>query len=214
MLCGMLGAPGWAAALEEQPSRITWTVCVDLRTGRLVRRPLVPAGAVRRRDARIERLVNETARRHDLDPQLVHSVIRAESNYDPFAISPKGAQGLMQLMPATARRFGVANTFDPNENLQGGMRYLRYLLDLFGDERLAVAAYNAGEKAVMRHGGVPPYEETERYVRLVLGGRPERVSSAARKAGGETGATASQEAAYPVLERITDAEGNVWLRTR
>jgi soluble lytic murein transglycosylase-like protein len=112
--------------------------------------------------------VDEIARKHDLPPQLVHSVIRVESNYDPYAVSPKGALGLMQLVPGTARRFGVSNVFNPAENIEGGARYLRYLLDLYhNDYRLALAAYNAGEGAVAKHGGVPPYPETVNYLQQV-----------------------------------------------
>jgi hypothetical protein len=112
--------------------------------------------------------VDQIAQRNKLPPQLVHSVIKVESNYNPNAISPKGAQGLMQLIPATARRFGVSNAFNPVENVEGGAKYLRYLLDLYkGDYRLALAAYNAGEGAVARHGGVPPYPETVNYLHQV-----------------------------------------------
>jgi soluble lytic murein transglycosylase-like protein len=101
-----------------------------------------------------------------------------ESNYNPLAISPKGAQGLMQLMPDTARRFGVANAFDPIDNIRGGARYLKYLLDLYhGDQRLALAAYNAGEGAVQKYGDVPPYPETLNYVTQV--GRQIRKDAAA-----------------------------------
>lgn len=112
--------------------------------------------------------VDRIAQRNQLPPQLVHSVIKVESNYNPNAISPKGALGLMQLIPSTARRFGVSNAFNPVENVEGGARYLRYLLDLYkGDYRLALAAYNAGEGAVARHGGVPPYPETVNYLHQV-----------------------------------------------
>jgi soluble lytic murein transglycosylase len=112
--------------------------------------------------------VDRIAERNQLPPLLVHSVIKVESNYNPNAISPKGAQGLMQLIPSTARRFGVSNAFNPVENVEGGARYLRYLLDLYkGDYRLALAAYNAGEGAVARHGGVPPYAETVNYLQQV-----------------------------------------------
>ncbi len=93
-------------------------------------------------------------------------MIQVESNYNPYAVSPKGAQGLMQLMPETARRFGVRNTFDIKENIEGGVRYLKYLGTLFPeDPRLTIAAYNAGEGAVWKYGNsIPPYRETEQYV--------------------------------------------------
>jgi soluble lytic murein transglycosylase-like protein len=112
--------------------------------------------------------IDRIAERNKLSPLLVHSVIKVESNYNPNAISPKGALGLMQLIPSTARRFGVSNAFNPVENVEGGARYLRYLLDLYkGDYRLALAAYNAGEGAVAKHGGVPPYAETVNYLQQV-----------------------------------------------
>ena len=99
----------------------------------------------------------------------MHAVIDVESNFNPDALSRKGAQGLMQLMPATAERFGVSNAFNPAQNIDGGTRYLRYLLDLFGgDKRLALAAYNAGENKVLAVKGVPPYRETRNYVAKVL----------------------------------------------
>ena len=105
---------------------------------------------------------------HALPPQLIHSVIKVESNYNAHAISNKGALGLMQLIPATARRFGVNDAFNPVQNIEGGAKYLRYLLDLYdGDYRLALAAYNAGEGAVARYGGVPPFAETRNYVSSV-----------------------------------------------
>lgn len=111
------------------------------------------------------------ARESDLDPALVHAVIQVESAYQAAAVSPKGALGLMQVLPETARRFGVDNPRDPAANLRAGTRYLRALLDRF-DQRtdLALAAYNAGEGAVLRHAGtIPPYPETRRYVPAVLG---------------------------------------------
>lgn len=113
-------------------------------------------------------IVYDAASTHDVDPELVAAVIRAESNFDPAAVSRKGAQGLMQLMPATAKRFGVANAFDPAQNIHGGTRYLRLLLDRFdGDPELALAAYNAGEGNVARYEGVPPFRETVEYVARV-----------------------------------------------
>ena len=112
--------------------------------------------------------MDQIAAEHALPPELIHSMIKVESNYDPFAVSPKGALGLMQLIPATARRFGVLDVFDPAENIRGGAKYLRYLLDLYGGNyTLALAAYNAGEGAVARYGDVPPYPETQNYVSLV-----------------------------------------------
>lgn len=120
--------------------------------------------------------IYEMAPRFELDPALVLEVVRAESNFDPRARSHKGALGLMQLIPATARRFGVDDPFEPAQNLRGGMAYLRWLLVRFdGDLRLALAGYNAGEDAVERHGGVPPYAETQDYVGRIL----ERYGSAA-----------------------------------
>ncbi len=114
-------------------------------------------------------LINRTAREHGIDPDLIKAIIRVESNFNPVAVSRKGAQGLMQLMPTTAADHAVSDTFDPAQNVAGGVRYLRKLLDLFGgDLRLALAAYNAGENAVLRYHGIPPYRETQQYVRKVL----------------------------------------------
>lgn len=114
-------------------------------------------------------LIDEAAQRAKVDPALVHAVVKAESAYNPDAVSPKGAVGLMQLMAGTAKRYGVTDRYDPTENLSAGTRYLRDLLDMFNDTKLAVAAYNAGENAVIRHGNqIPPYSETKGYVARVL----------------------------------------------
>jgi soluble lytic murein transglycosylase-like protein len=178
------------------PARVTTVIRPDPRTGRLVRSVVVspktvgektvastvvsprvvapvPAdAAVPAQDlkppAGIDEAVERIAAEQALPAELLHSVIKVESNYNPYAVSPKGAQGLMQLIPATARRFGVSNAFNPLENIQGGARYLRYLLDLYnGNYPLALAAYNAGEQAVAKYGGVPPYTETQNYLVLV-----------------------------------------------
>jgi soluble lytic murein transglycosylase-like protein len=118
----------------------------------------------------ISQMVEETANRLQVDPQLVHAIIQVESDYDPLAVSRKGAMGLMQLIPQTAQRFGVGNPFDPQENIEGGVSYLRHLLDLYGgDLSLSLAAYNAGEGAVQRYGGIPFFSETQDYVRRVTG---------------------------------------------
>ncbi len=118
--------------------------------------------------AQIELLAHEWAPKYDLEPELVLAIIKAESNFNPKAWSPKDARGLMQLIPATARRFKVGNTWDPVDNMRGGMAYLRWLMRHFkGDVRLVVAAYNAGEHAVERFNGIPPYKETINYVKRV-----------------------------------------------
>jgi soluble lytic murein transglycosylase-like protein len=119
----------------------------------------------------LDSLVQEAAAQHGLDPCLIFSVMRAESSFNRTAVSPKGASGLMQLMPATAVRFGVRNIFDPRENVFGGAKYLRWLLDRFnGDVRLALAGYNAGEGAVEFYGlRIPPFMETQNYVRTIYG---------------------------------------------
>jgi hypothetical protein len=110
-------------------------------------------------------LIADAAHRNSLDPRLVKSVVLIESAFNPAAVSRKGARGLMQLMPETAVRYGVRDTFDPTENLAGGARHLAYLLGLYGgDLPRALAAYNAGEAAVARYGGVPPFDETRLYV--------------------------------------------------
>ena len=116
----------------------------------------------------VHSIIDEAASRHQIDPELVRAIVQVESNFNPYAVSPKGARGLMQLIPATARRFGVRNSFDPRSNLDGGLRYLKHLLGMFdGDLRLSLAAYNAGEEAVSRSRGIPPYRETQNYVRKI-----------------------------------------------
>lgn len=115
-------------------------------------------------------LINEVAYRHQVDAKLVHAVIQTESAYNSNAVSSAGAVGLMQLMPDTARRFGVTNRNDPDQNVEGGTRYLRHLIDMFNPNLdLAVAAYNAGENAVIKYNNsIPPYPETQNYVKQVL----------------------------------------------
>jgi hypothetical protein len=112
-------------------------------------------------------IIDTVAARHGIDPALVHAVIQVESAYRPRARSPKGAMGLMQLMPATARQYKVADPYDPWANIEGGIRHLKSLLDRF-ELSLALAAYNAGEAAVQRFGGIPPYRETRSYVGRIL----------------------------------------------
>jgi len=158
------------AELKAGEPRAVWVVKVDTRTGKLVRNLVAAqtsARAVPDVHASVPGLIAEASKTFDVNPLLVDSVIQVESNYNPFAVSPKGAQGLMQLMPATAQRFGVTDSFDPKQNIEAGVRYLKFLQDTFQDDRLAIAAYNAGEKAVAKYRDVPPYPETINYVAKV-----------------------------------------------
>jgi hypothetical protein len=120
-------------------------------------------------DPKIDAFIVESGTRNGVDPVLIYSIMHQESSFKRGAISPKGARGLMQLMPGTAARFGVTNIFDPRQNIEGGTRYMRFLLTHFnGDVALALAGYNAGEGAVLKYGGrVPPYRETQEYVRRI-----------------------------------------------
>jgi soluble lytic murein transglycosylase-like protein len=120
-------------------------------------------------DSLIDSFIVDSSRRYSIDPLLIYAQMHQESSFKLRALSYKGASGLMQLMPATARRLGVTNIYDPKQNIDGGVKYMRMLLDMFGgDVRLALAGYNAGEGAVMKYGGnIPPYSETREYVRRI-----------------------------------------------
>jgi soluble lytic murein transglycosylase-like protein len=214
------GAAASEAVLEAAPApRAVSVVRADARTGRLVRSVVVrakPAGS----DASapdVRTLVEEAAKNLDVSPLLVDSVIQVESNYNPYAISNKGAQGLMQLMPATARRFGVTNTFDAKQNIEGGVRYLKFLQDTFKDDRLAIAAYNAGEGAVTKYGDVPPYPETKSYVEKVGA----KYTKAKKQHAAENTGAQVKPADEPKPEEETrhvvqylDSEGRLHLATR
>jgi soluble lytic murein transglycosylase-like protein len=130
--------------------------------------PSSGGAAVRRNPTDYREWVSEAAKTHRLSESLLFAVMKAESNFNPTAVSRAGAQGLMQLIPSTARHMGVSNAFDPRENIHGGAKYLRMMLDRFGRIDLALAAYNAGPEAVARYGGIPPYSETLNYVPRVL----------------------------------------------
>jgi soluble lytic murein transglycosylase-like protein len=166
--------------------------------------PTVPAPVVSRHVVNtreeIEKIVKEAAERHQVDPALVRAVIQTESAWNPQAVSPKGAQGLMQLMPATADQHGVNDAFDPRQNVNAGVRHLRMLLEKYsGDLDLALAAYNAGEGAVRRAGGVPNYAETRTYV--------QKVTDAYFQPGSGRASRAVQQS-KPIY-RMVDARGRV-----
>lgn len=117
----------------------------------------------------IDSYIENIAKQYSVSPSLIKAVIQVESAYNPSAVSPKGAKGLMQLLDSTASDFGVNNIFDPYENIKGGAKYLRYLLDIFKEDlSLALAAYNAGSETVLKYGGIPPYPETIKYVKNVM----------------------------------------------
>jgi soluble lytic murein transglycosylase-like protein len=234
----MLAASPMRAAEAESnasPQSYKTVVKVDPRTGKLVRTQVAlrpPTAVAPASPVSIRELVERTSRAHQVDPLLVDSVIRVESNYNPNAISPKGAEGLMQLMPPTARMLGVNDSFDPAENIEAGVKYLKSLQDLFKDDRLALAAYNAGPAAVDRFKQIPPYPETRKYVENVGKKYSEaRDAASVQKAAPVIAAPAEpvpvQAAQIPVqvesahveverqprLEQFVDADGRLHLRT-
>jgi len=221
---GLLGAPP-----DLQPTRTTTVVRADTHSGRLIRSTVVASRVVPEKvvstappavpkgspdpSVTVNELVASIARRHDVEPSLVDSVIRVESNYNPNAVSSAGAMGLMQLIPSTARRFGVNNTFHPEQNIEGGVRYLKYLMQLYnGDERLALAAYNAGEGAVAKYKGIPPYPETQNYVYQV--GKKLGQSREAEKKAKALKPQAQPDVHVPVIEKTVAADGREYYRTR
>lgn len=212
----------------------SWVVRADPRTGKLVRRPALASSTrtasltapklnpVPAPNPKIAAMVEESARAHSVDPLLVHSVISVESNYNPYAVSPKGAEGLMQLMPPTARQLGVSNSFDPQQNIEAGVKYLKYLQDLYHDDRLALAAYNAGSRNVDKYNRtVPPYPETQNYVDRV-GKRYNEAKKTAEASAAPVAPPASDPAAAATvpaepkpakLEEFVDQYGRLNLRT-
>jgi soluble lytic murein transglycosylase-like protein len=165
-IAGQESAPDEAAA--EELTELAVTLATELRTGERWREVAGPYAD----------LISGAAKRNGIDPALLTAVVKVESDFDAFAVSYRGACGLGQLMPATARRFATKDVFDPAQNLEGSARYLRWLLDRFGDRTdLALAGYNAGEGAVDRYGAIPPYRETLSYVVRVLDGA-ERLAAA------------------------------------
>ena len=200
LLVATLGATGTAAHAAlyvyqmRDGSRIATDHPLSNKNYKLIRTGSNPAGVgillaartpqfFRANPKAYDRLIAHSAARQKVNRALVKAIIHAESGFNPYATSDKGACGLMQLMPGTAEMYGVSNLYDPEQNIRAGVRHLKYLLRLFrNNTRLAVAAYNAGENAVRKYRGVPPYTETRNYVTRVLRYK-RRYSSRARGSG-------------------------------
>lgn len=199
----------------EDHALVKSTVLSDRRTGRLVRRIVLTENII---EPRILEPRPVAAAANQVDPLLVHAIIQVESAYNPYAVSPKGAEGLMQLIPSTAREMGVRNSFDSRQNIEGGVRYLRQLQNSFADLRHVLAAYNAGEAAVKRYGGIPPYAETQEYVYKVgrrLGElrRSQRPQSDRAAVAGPPPVEPGEPVHRP-LEASVDSDGRLTMRTR
>jgi soluble lytic murein transglycosylase-like protein len=162
-------------------------------------------------DSDLVAMIDRIASEQGVETSLVHSVIRAESNYNPRAVSPKGAGGMMQLIPATAKRFGVTNVFDPKDNVLGGVKYLKFLLDYYHDDYArAIAAYNAGEAAVDRYNGIPPYPETRNYVYSVA----KNLKSAREERNTRKTAEAATNVETPKhIETSVGSDGRIYIGT-
>ena len=228
-----------AVATAEENVRID--VRADRRSGRLVRRVTIQPAVIESRavniaapvavkspqvshpfakNPKINEAVEQAALQSDLDPLLVHAVIQVESGYNQYAMSHAGAQGLMQLMPATARSLGVRNSFDVEENIRAGVRHLKDLKETFKDDRLALAAYNAGAGAVDKYRWIPPYPETQEYVYKV----GKKYGEARRAAAGQamakpavpppTPTVTSDEPETRQVESFVDADGRLHMRTK
>jgi soluble lytic murein transglycosylase-like protein len=235
MALAMLAAsPSRAAEVNSAPPapapviHKTQVVRADPRTGKLVRSVVVSSRpaltkitpSLDKSSTDLNAIVDKAARAHDVDPLLVHSIIKVESNYNAHAVSNKGAEGLMQLTPSTARMLGVSNSFDPQQNIEAGVKYLKYLKDLYKDDRLALAAYNAGPGAVDKYKWIPPYAETQNYVYQVgkRYGEARRAADAAKpvevKAPEVKAVEVKPEEIKPApVERFIDENGRLHLRT-
>jgi hypothetical protein len=199
---------------EAAPDDPTPVTQVPAATSRPVSTPaevIAPGGFPGRPVADLNQVVNEASGRYRLDPDLVNSVIKAESDFNAHAVSPKGARGLMQLMPGTASQLGVPNAFDPQANVEGGTKYLRELLEKYNFDIIkALAAYNAGPQTVERFGGVPPYYETKAYVaRIVRDFNKKKVAqqkaAVAKKSSPSTGPNTRATARKPSSGRTIQA---------
>ena len=228
-------APEVRLAPDKQPGgvRQTFSVRADPKTGKLIRTvkvtdpnaPSPQTKSSRTPPKQIADLIEQSAAAHQVDPLLVHSIVKVESDYNTYAISSKGAEGLMQLMPPTARMLGVSNSFDPKENIEAGVKYLKYLQGIYKDDRLALAAYNAGPANVDKYRQVPPFKETQNYVEQV-GRRYEQAKASLKKEEPKEEPKAQPSAAetkpavtapiietHPKMEQSVDANGRLSLRT-
>lgn len=229
LLCLLLTVSALLSAADV--GGVRYEVKADRRTGQLIRRavavtprvvtpteikPSTPG--VPNASRKIDQLVQDAAEQYKVDPLLVHAVIAVESNYNPHAVSPVGAQGLMQLMPGTARQLGVRNAFDAEENIRAGVKHLRDLQDQYKDDRLALAAYNAGAGAVKKYGWIPPYRETQDYVYKVGKKYGDARKALAANPTQTAAASPQPEVAQPPehrpIEVFTDSEGRIHMRTK
>ncbi|HVW87384.1 MAG TPA: lytic transglycosylase domain-containing protein [Bryobacteraceae bacterium] len=212
------------AASAGHGSRAESVVRADEKTGHLVRATVArPRAAVAQLNesgrslavadqADLLQMIDRVAAEQGVESSLVHSVIRAESNYNAEAVSAKGAQGIMQLIPSTAKRFGVDDAFDPQANVEAGVKYLKFLLDYYHDDYVrAIAAYNAGEGAVDKYKGIPPYRETLNYVYQVA----KNLKAARAKQSAARTVTASNAPAetYKRIETSVGSDGRIYYRT-
>ena len=229
-LLGASPAPRKSSSSSPAPSASVSTTVRAARNGRLVRTVVVPVNVIKPRVvtpstpgsdssaittlAALDALIQEASTREGVDPLLVHAIIHTESAYNPYAISYKGAEGLMQLIPGTARLMGVRNSFDIRQNVEGGVKYLKQMLDRFDDLRFAIAAYNAGPEAVARYNGIPPYAETIGYVYRVgkRYGELRRLHPPKTAIVAETQTQPQPE--FRPVESYIDDQGRLNLRTR
>jgi Transglycosylase SLT domain len=225
----VLGSCAGPILAGGEPARTTLVVKSDSHSGRLVRSVAIDARPMHSVEpdppvsvaaepeppaTSLIEMIDRIAANNEVEALLVHSVIKAESNYNPLAISPKGAQGMMQLIPSTARRFGVANSFNAQQNIEGGVKYLKFLMDLFHSDYVKViAAYNAGEAAVAKYGGIPPYAETRNYVNQVGRNLVNARKAAEHKTASIPAADTNAETIH-TIQSVIAADGRIYYKSQ